>query len=285
MYISPCFRNATASTTANFISVHMLVCAFFFFFFCAVYAWLYISLYLDTLACTFFFLCIPLRTYLISQSVYACRTLYIFYVYLYVYILLLEVYIQGCVFIYKNAYLKRMYKKEKCIHYVAHFFLPAAAGRMLKMYTHACTHKKPSQRAGHISKNAYICRHIFSVVLCIHMHALFFLLLSFCRHPFASRQRAFFHRSFVLFFCLFPPGVFAIVSQPFLFHFAGRHIYFFCTFSSLLQPIFCTSFSSYIIHREYRPSMKSIWEEKSCKIKKEKYARPSIKILYKQRKK
>ena len=74
----------------------------------------------------------------------------------------------------KNAYLKRMYKKEKCIQYVAHFFLPAAAGRMLKMYTHACTHKKPSQRAGHISKNAYICRHIFSVILCIHMHTLFF---------------------------------------------------------------------------------------------------------------
>lgn len=45
----------------------------------------------------------------------------------------------------------------------------------------------------------------------------------------------------------------------------------FYTFSSLLQPIFCTSFSSYIIHRECRPSMKSIWEEKSCKIKKEKY--------------
>lgn len=96
-----------------------------------------------------------------------------FCVYLYVCILLLEVYIQGCVFIYKNAYLKRVYKKEKCIHYVAHFFLPAAAGRMLKMYTHACTHKKPSQRAGYISKNAYICRHIFSVVLCIHMHTLF----------------------------------------------------------------------------------------------------------------
>lgn len=75
-----------------------------------------------------------------------------FYVYLYVCILLLEVYIQGCVFIYKNAYLKRMYKKEKCIHYVAHFFLPAAAGRILKMYTHACTHKKPSQRAGYIKK-------------------------------------------------------------------------------------------------------------------------------------
>lgn len=102
-----------------------------------------------------------------------------FYVYLYVCILLLEVYIQGCVFIYKNAYLKRMYKKEKCIHYVAHFFLPAAAGRILKMYTHACTHKKPSQRAGHISKNAYICRHIFSVVLCIHMHTLFFFSPSF----------------------------------------------------------------------------------------------------------
>ena len=111
-----------------------------------------------------------------------------FYVYLYVCILLLEVYIQGCVFIYdtascaraavfppvdKNAYLKRMYKKEKCIQYVAHFFLSAAAGRILKMYTHACTHKKPSQRAGYIKKNVYICRHIFSVVLCIHMHTLF----------------------------------------------------------------------------------------------------------------
>lgn len=32
------------------------------------------------------------------------------------------------------------------------FFLPAAAGRILKMYTHACTHKKPSQRAGYIKK-------------------------------------------------------------------------------------------------------------------------------------
>lgn len=109
-----------------------------------------------------------------------------FYVYLYVCILLLEVYIQGCVFIYKNAYLNRMYKKEKCIHYVAHFFLPAAAGRMLKMYTHACTHKKPSQRAGYISKNVYICRHIFSVVLCIHMHTLFFLLSQFRRHSSAA---------------------------------------------------------------------------------------------------
>lgn len=45
-----------------------------------------------------------------------------------------------------------MYKKEKCIHYVAHFFLPAAAGRIFKMYTHACTHKKPAQRAGYIKK-------------------------------------------------------------------------------------------------------------------------------------
>lgn len=74
--------------------------------------------------------------------------MYFFCVYLYVCILLLEVYIQGCVFIYKNAYLKRTYKKKKCIHYVAHFFLPAAAGRVFKMYTHACTFKKvcPSGR-------------------------------------------------------------------------------------------------------------------------------------------
>lgn len=38
------------------------ICLFvhsFFFFFCAVYAWLYISLYLDTLACTFFFYVYP----------------------------------------------------------------------------------------------------------------------------------------------------------------------------------------------------------------------------------
>lgn len=109
-----------------------------------------------------------------------------FYVYLYVCILLLEMYIQGCVFIYKNAYLKRMYKKEKCIHYVAHFFLPAAAGRMLKMYTHVCTHKKPSQRAGHISKNAYICRHIFfGGFMYTHAYALF-LLSQFCRHSSAA---------------------------------------------------------------------------------------------------
>lgn len=158
------------------------------------------------------------------------------------------------------------------------------AGYLKCTYMHAHSKSLPSGQAI-FQKMHTFAGIFFSMVLCIHMHALFFLLLSFCRHPFASRQRAFFHRSFVLFFCLFPPGVFAIVSQPFLFHFAGRHIYFFCTFSSLLQPIFCTSFSSYIIHREYRPSMKSIWEEKSCKIKKEKYARPSIKISYKQRKK
>lgn len=150
VYISPCFRNATASTAANFISVHMLACAFFFFLLCCICLAAYF--FIPGYTCMhIIFLCIPLRIYLISQSAYACRTLYIFFcVYLYVCILLLEVYIQGCVFIYKNAYLKRMYKKEKCIHYVAHFFLPAAAGRILKMYTHACTHKKPSQRAGYI---------------------------------------------------------------------------------------------------------------------------------------
>ena len=54
--ISPHFRSTTASIAANFPSVRMLACAFFFFFFCTVYAWLHTFLLLDTLACTFSFL-------------------------------------------------------------------------------------------------------------------------------------------------------------------------------------------------------------------------------------
>ena len=75
------------------------------------------------------------------------------------------------------------------------------------------------------------------------------------------------------------------LSPPGSGHFSTVPLYFFAPFQAFCSPFFCTSFSSYIIHRECRPSMKSIWEEKSCKIKKEKYVRPSIKILYKQRKK
>lgn len=83
-----------------------------------------------------------------------------FCVYLYVCILLLEVYIQGCVFIYKNAYLKRMYKKEKCIHYVAHFFcrlLPA--GYLKCTHMHAHTKSLPSWKA--IFKKMYTFAGIF----------------------------------------------------------------------------------------------------------------------------
>lgn len=82
------------------------------YFFIPGYPCMHILFFMYTLAYIFNFtkcICLP-------------DVVYFFYVYLYVYILLLEVYIQGCVFIYKNAYLKRMYKKEKCIHYVAHFF-------------------------------------------------------------------------------------------------------------------------------------------------------------------
>lgn len=109
-----------------------------------------------------------------------------FYVYLYVCILLLEVYIQGCVFIYKNAYLKRMYKKEKCIHYVAHFFLPAAVGRILKMYTHACTHKKafPAGRL-YLKKCIHLPAYFFGGFMYTHAYALF-LLSQFCRHSSAA---------------------------------------------------------------------------------------------------
>ena len=167
--ISPHFRSTTASIATNFPSVRMFACAFFFFFFCTVYAWLHTFLLLDTLACTFSFLflfslfCMHTLACIFNFTKCICLpdVMYFFCVYLYVCILLLEVYIQGCVFIYKNAYLKRTHKKKKCIHYGAHFFLPAAAGRVFKMYIHACTFKKPAQRAGHISKNAYICRHIF----------------------------------------------------------------------------------------------------------------------------
>ena len=84
-----------------------------------------------------------------------------FYVYLYVYILLLEVYIQGCVFIYKNAYLKRMYKKEKCIHYVAHFFFAGSSrqGCLKCIHMHAHTKSLPNGQA--IFKKMYTFACIF----------------------------------------------------------------------------------------------------------------------------
>lgn len=72
VHIAPCFRNATASTTANFISVHMLVCAFFFSSFVLymlgcifLYAWIPLhahSFFMYTLAYIFNFtkcICLP----------------------------------------------------------------------------------------------------------------------------------------------------------------------------------------------------------------------------------
>ena len=52
VHISPCFRNATASTAANFISVHMLACAFFFS-----------SFVLYMLGCIFLYAWIPLHAH------------------------------------------------------------------------------------------------------------------------------------------------------------------------------------------------------------------------------
>ena len=61
----------------------------------------------------------------------------------------------------KNAYLKRMYKKEKCIHYVAHFFfcrlLPA--GYLKCTHMHAHTKSLPSGQA--IFKKMYTFAGIF----------------------------------------------------------------------------------------------------------------------------
>ena len=116
------------------------------------------------------------------------------------------------------------------------------AGRIFKMYTHACTFKKPAQRAGHILKK---CIHLPAYFFddFMHTHACTpFLLSQFCRHSSAS------------FFCLFPPGVFAIVSQPFLFHFTGRHVYFFAPFQAFCSPFFAllflrTLFTENAVHR------------------------------------
>lgn len=165
------------------------------------------------------------------------------------------------------------------------FFLPAAAGRVFKMYTHACTFKKPAHRAGHILKKCiHLPAYFFDGFMHTHACTLFSSLI-ILPAPFRLPAAGIFPPFLCAFLLPFSSwcfcDCFAAISLPLC-----RQTYIlFCTFSSLLQPIFCTSFSSYIIHRECRPSMKSIWEEKSCKIKKEKYARPSIKILYKQRKK
>ena len=175
----PCVCLLVHSFFSSF-ALYMLGCILFcswiplrahslFYFFLAFFC-------MHTLACIFNFtkcICLP-------------DVMYFFCVYLYVCILLLEVYIQGCVFIYKNAYLKRTYKKKKCIHYAAHIFLPAAAGRVFKMYTHACTFKKPARWAGHILKK---CIHLPAYFFdgFMHTHAYTpFLFSQFCRHSSAA---------------------------------------------------------------------------------------------------
>lgn len=59
------------------------------------------------------------------------------------------------------------------------------AGYLKCTHMHAHTKSLPSGQAI-FKKNVYICRHIFSVVLCIHMHTLFFLLSQFRRHSSAA---------------------------------------------------------------------------------------------------
>lgn len=114
------------------------------------------------------------------------------------------------------------------------FFLPAAAGRISKMYIHACIFTHPSQRADCTSKSVYTCRHIFLVILCIHMPAYFFPILRA-----AFSQPAFVNKGYPV-----PFVSFASTPLPSVHIFASRICILFCTFSIFLLPIFCTSFSS-----------------------------------------
>lgn len=73
----------------------------------------------------------------------------------------------------KNAYLKRKYKKEKCIHYVAHFFCrPLPAGYLKCTHMHAHTKSLPSGQA--IFKKMYTFAGIFFRWFYVYTCILFF---------------------------------------------------------------------------------------------------------------
>ena len=110
------------------------------------------------------------------------------------------------------------------------FFLPAAAGRISKMYIHACIFTHPSQRADCTSKSVYTCRHIFLVILCIHMPAYFFPILRAAFSQPATKVILF------LLFLLRP-----LLSHPFTFLPAG-YAYFFAPFQYFCCPFFAPLF-------------------------------------------
>ena len=169
-------------------------------------------------------------------------------------------------YINKKCISKVDIQKEEVHTLYCPYFFAGCCRHDIKMHRHACTSKKtcPAGRP-YLKKCIHLPAYFFSGFMYTHACTLFSSLI-ILPAPFRLPAAGIFPPFLCAFLLPFSSwcfcDCFATISLPLC-----RQTYIlFCTFSSLLQPIFCTSFSSYII--ENRPSMKSILEEKSCKIEK-----------------
>ena len=101
VYISLHVMVMAISAAANLLSVHMYVCAFFFFFLYCIRLAVYFFISAYPCVCSLFFIsfCVYslVCTWILLKCICMLDGMYFFCVYLYMYILSFKVYIHGCV--------------------------------------------------------------------------------------------------------------------------------------------------------------------------------------------
>lgn len=150
-------------------------------------------------------------------------------------------------YINKKCISKVDIQKEEVHTLCCPYFFAGCCRHDIKMHRHACTSKKtcPAGRP-YLKKCIHLPAYFFSGFMYTHACTLFSSLIILpapFRLPAAGIFPPFLCAFLLPFFSWCFCDCFATISLPLC-----RQTYIlFCTFSSLLQPIFCTSFSSYII--------------------------------------
>lgn len=252
VYISLHVMVMAISAAANLLSVHMYVCAFLFFFFLycirlAVY--FFISAY--PCVCSLFFISFCVYSLVCTWILLKCICM-LDGMYFFVYIFICIFYLSKCIYmavyyINKKCISKVDIQKEEVHTLCCPYFFAGCCRHDIKMHRHACTSKKtcPAGRP-YLKKCIHLPAYFFSGFMYTHACTLFSSLI-ILPAPFRLPAAGIFPPFLCAFLLPFSSwcfcDCFATISLPLC-----RQTYIlFYTFSSLLQPIFCTSFSSYII--------------------------------------
>lgn len=257
LYLSLCIhitsRHGHGNLSRRQSSLSAYVClriSFFLFLYCirlAVY--FFISAY--PCVCSLFFISFCVYSLVCTWILLKCICM-LDGMYFFVYIFICIFYLSKCIYmavyyINKKCISKVDIQKEEVHTLCCPYFFAGCCRHDIKMHRHACTSKKtcPAGRP-YLKKCIHLPAYFFSGFMYTHACTLFSSLI-ILPAPFRLPAAGIFPPFLCAFLLPFSSwcfcDCFAAISLPLC-----RQTYIlFCAFSSLLQPIFCTSFSSYII--------------------------------------